>query len=221
MIRSIDSPPRDINLAWVHDGPLLPDFEGQTPGKRRILEAGLELFARQGYPGTSIREIGAEAGIRSATLYSHFKSKEEILGELVFLGHDRHHRILVTALLETGDEPTEQLRGVISAHIAAHCRYPKLAIVTNHEFRHLSPEILAPAAALRRQSLDLAAGIVRRGVELGLFRVSNFEATMGTLGYMGLAAAYRLLDHGNDQQPEEIGAAYAVLALRIVGLDTP
>ena len=203
----------------LSEGAVLPDFDGETPGRRRILEAGLELFARQGYPGTSIREISAEAGVRSATLYSHFASKEDILAALVFVGHDRHHRILLAALLESGEDPAQQLKSVISAHVAAHCRFPKLAVVTNHEFRHLSPEVLAPSAALRRQSLELATGIVRRGMAQGVFTVDDLDATTASLGYMGLAATYRLLDNGSDLTPDEIGAAYGRLALRLVGLD--
>ena len=112
-----------------------------------------------------------------------------------------------------------QLRAVITAHIAAHCQYPKLAIVTNQEFRHLSAGALAPSAALRRQSLELATATVRRGAGQGAFRVADLDATMGTLGYMGLAAAYRFLDYGSDMTPDEIGRAYATLALRIVGVD--
>lgn len=198
---------------------VLPELEDVTPGRKRILEAGLELFARQGYPGTSIREIGAEAGVRSASLYSHFQSKEDILAELVFLGHDWHHRILVTALLESGDDPIEQLWAVMSAHVAAHCRCPKLAIVTNVELRHLSDAAVGPAAALRRQSLKLATGVVQRGMELGAFRVPQLEATITMLSSMGLGAAYQMIDRPAGLGPEEMGVVYAVLGLRMVGVD--
>src|SRR5689334_12055259 len=101
--------------------------------RERILLAGLELFGAQGYHGTTIREIADAAGIQSASLYSHFAAKEAILAELVFVGHDTHHHILLTALLNSGPDPVDQLRSLIAAHVAAHCRYAELGVVSNYE----------------------------------------------------------------------------------------
>ena len=39
----------------------------------------LELFAEQGYEGTSLREIAERLGVTKAALYYHFKSKEDIV----------------------------------------------------------------------------------------------------------------------------------------------
>ncbi|WP_230740968.1 TetR/AcrR family transcriptional regulator [Methanooceanicella nereidis] len=47
--------------------------------KDRILDAALELFARKGFDAVSMREIAEEVGIQKSSLYSHFKSKDEIL----------------------------------------------------------------------------------------------------------------------------------------------
>ena len=51
--------------------------------KREILEASLELFSVQGFEATSISQIAEAVGIRKASLYSHFESKQAILGRLV------------------------------------------------------------------------------------------------------------------------------------------
>jgi AcrR family transcriptional regulator len=51
------------------------------PQDRRelILDAALELFTKQGYEGTSIDQIREKSGFKSkASLYTHFKSKEEV-----------------------------------------------------------------------------------------------------------------------------------------------
>jgi AcrR family transcriptional regulator len=50
--------------------------------RRRILEAACGLFGRKGYDGTNMREIGACAKIRAATVYHYFRSKRDILFEL-------------------------------------------------------------------------------------------------------------------------------------------
>ena len=51
--------------------------------KRDILEAALELFSVQGFEATSISQIADAVGIRKASLYSHFESKQAILDALV------------------------------------------------------------------------------------------------------------------------------------------
>lgn len=51
--------------------------------KQEILETALELFSVQGYEATSISQIADAVGIRKASLYSHFASKQKILDALV------------------------------------------------------------------------------------------------------------------------------------------
>lgn len=51
--------------------------------KQEILETALELFSVKGYEATSISQIADAVGIRKASLYSHFGSKQEILDALV------------------------------------------------------------------------------------------------------------------------------------------
>lgn len=54
-----------------------------SSSKRRILDEALKLFAVNGYEATSIEQITNAVGIKKASLYSHFKSKKEILDLLV------------------------------------------------------------------------------------------------------------------------------------------
>ena len=53
--------------------------------KSRIIETASYLFYKNGYNSTGINQIISEAGIAKATLYNHFKSKEEIC--LAYLKH--------------------------------------------------------------------------------------------------------------------------------------
>ncbi len=51
--------------------------------KEQILEVALDLFSVNGYEATSISQIADAVGIRKASLYSHFASKQDILDTLV------------------------------------------------------------------------------------------------------------------------------------------
>ena len=51
--------------------------------KERILRIALELFAQNGYLGTSMNDIAGQLGFTKAALYKHYSSKQEILDKIV------------------------------------------------------------------------------------------------------------------------------------------
>lgn len=51
--------------------------------KELILSKSLELFAKNGFSGSSVRDISGAVGLRESALYNHFKSKSEILSQLL------------------------------------------------------------------------------------------------------------------------------------------
>lgn len=53
--------------------------------KEKITEQALTLFAQKGYKGTSVKNIADAVGIKDASLYNHFKSKQEIFDSIVEL----------------------------------------------------------------------------------------------------------------------------------------
>ena len=51
--------------------------------KERILSAALEMFSKNGYAGTNIRELTASLGLVKSSMYRHFESKEAIWNTLL------------------------------------------------------------------------------------------------------------------------------------------
>lgn len=51
--------------------------------KSRLMESAAELFAQKGYAATTVSQIVASAGLTQAAFYLYFKSKEDILKELL------------------------------------------------------------------------------------------------------------------------------------------
>ena len=71
-----------------------------TARKRQIVEVALDLIAKHGLQGVTMSRIAAGAGIRQASLYSHFQSRHEIL-----LGRARRH---LRADLRVADDPLQR-----------------------------------------------------------------------------------------------------------------
>ena len=75
------------NVAMSSEGRGRPRLEqSRRPGKtarEEILDAAAELFTTLGYASTSTRRIADAVGIRQASLYHHFATKDDILDALL------------------------------------------------------------------------------------------------------------------------------------------
>lgn len=208
---TVDENPRRLRAVEAR----LP--EGMTPpGTRgRILRAGLRTFAELGFYGASIRDIAAEAGVNSATLYAHYPSKEHILAALVLHGHEELHRRLQEALVRAGSGPAAQLAALVRAHASVHTEYPLLALVTNSELHALSPEQALAAVALREQSRTLLLQVLGHGIDAGVFRVQDPVLAALAISGMGMRIATWF---GPDvpYTAAQVADAHVEMALRMV-----
>jgi len=57
--------------------------ERSERSRAAILDAALQLFSRQGFRGTSIRDVAAKANVSTGSVYHHFRDKEELLSTLL------------------------------------------------------------------------------------------------------------------------------------------
>ena len=53
------------------------------PTRERLLDAALARFSREGWGGTSIRDLARDVGIRESSVYKHFASKQAIFDALL------------------------------------------------------------------------------------------------------------------------------------------
>ena len=57
--------------------------DDKTTTHERLLREAAALFARRGYSGTSMSDIAREVGVRKASLYNYYSSKEDLLMDLL------------------------------------------------------------------------------------------------------------------------------------------
>ena len=75
--------------------------------RETILNAAHHLFIKQGYHGTSMRQIAREAGIALGGLYNHFTGKEAVF-EAVYYAFHPYHQVF-PAILEAQGENLDLL----------------------------------------------------------------------------------------------------------------
>ncbi|GAB3483773.1 TetR/AcrR family transcriptional regulator [Amycolatopsis cihanbeyliensis] len=199
--------------------PRLPPGSSEGTELRILLES-LRRFAHHGYPATSVRQIAAAVGIKAPSLYEHFPAKEDILARLVLIGHRDLHAAFERTLASCDPDPVSQVRELVRTHVLSHVTYPLLAIVTNDELHHLSPERAAEALTLRERTERLAVEAGRRGAELGLFDGAGLIATTAAIASMGVRAPYWFVPTPG-YGPADLADAYAKLAIRMLRPESP
>ncbi|MEV4602015.1 TetR/AcrR family transcriptional regulator [Amycolatopsis sp. NPDC049253] len=137
-----------------------------------IVEIAASLFARKGYHGTSMRDIGREVGVHAGSLYVHIQSKEDLLEAIVHSIMERSERDM-EEILAAGGTATEQLRQVAARDLKLIGENKEFATVFFHEWRNLSePRQQAVIASRDRWETGLRR-IITRGIESGEFREAD------------------------------------------------
>jgi AcrR family transcriptional regulator len=194
---------------------VLPPSSTPPGTKGRVLTSALRAFADRGFYGTSIRTIAAGAGINSATLYSHYASKEEILAALVTMGSRELLARIEDALLGL-HEPADKLDAMVRTTAMAHATFPLLAIVSNNERHALSAELLVGAWEASLQSSALLHAVLEEGRVGGVFSEADVEVSTHVLE--GMAQQIPRWISRASLSPDQVGDAYVSIARRIVGI---
>jgi AcrR family transcriptional regulator len=77
--------------------------------ERRIVAAARRLFDRQGFVGTSMEEVAADAGLAVGTLYNYFSSKDQLLIAISRVDTEHLLRIGERILADPPDDPAEAI----------------------------------------------------------------------------------------------------------------
>jgi len=86
-------------------------------GKIKIIEAAQRLIAQQGVEKTSMRNIAEEAGLTTGAIYYYYKSKEELLYDVM-----DYATAITTRIMQIRQEPTAQPDAVLDEIARAVCQ---------------------------------------------------------------------------------------------------
>ncbi len=69
--------------------------------KEKILEAALELFAKDGFKATSTSKVARKAGVSEGLIFRHFNNKEGLLNAILKEGEEKAKILFADVVLET------------------------------------------------------------------------------------------------------------------------
>ncbi len=136
---------------------------------RRILEAAVSVFARQGFYQSTISQIAREAGVADGTIYLYFKNKDDILIQFF----DYKARQVFDSFREAvdrADNSIDKLRNLVSRHLEEFQRDRDMAIVYQALTHQNDDLVQEKVRELSKMYLDIVAEIIERGQEEGTLR---------------------------------------------------
>ena len=138
-------------------------------GKPRvaIMNVAMHLFGKQGFNGTSMRDIANAVGLLPGSLYAHIESKEALLLEIVADGIGRFLAAVEPHVASSGN-PLDRLRKMIIAHVEVVADNPERSQVVFHQWRFLSPEYLPEAIERRRRYETCFVEVIEEGVKANI-----------------------------------------------------
>ena len=148
--------------------------------KDQLIEKAAELFRQNGYSATSMRDLANALGIEAASLYSHIRSKEEILQHLCFGMADKF-RDQLSAVEAAHSSSSEKLRAGIVAHIHVMSDNLTASAVFMNEHRHLSQPFLRDFLLLRINYINRFKKIIEEGIKTGEFIQVDTKLAVMTL----------------------------------------
>lgn len=150
---------------------MAPDTPSQPASRREeLLQLAATMFADRGLKATTVRDIADSAGILSGSLYHHFKSKEQMVEEVLrdFLDwlFGRYQQIL-----DTATSPLEKLTGLFMASFEAIEHRHAQVVIYQDEAKRLSDLPQFDFVETRnKEQRKMWVDILQEGVADGSFR---------------------------------------------------
>jgi AcrR family transcriptional regulator len=171
MVRMATSGTRTPDAAGV------PTRPGRTGGRRdEIVALASRLFRERGYHGVGMRAIAEAANMQAASLYHHFRNKEELLLQAIFVV-DRDLIVEQLPLLDGPGSHPDRLARLVRAHVVHIGNNRDAWWVAGRELRALSPEQFDTVQVYRRRYQHRIAEFIEAGVRAGEFECDDPRVT--------------------------------------------
>jgi LacI family transcriptional regulator len=197
--------------SFDYDKDLWADVSHET--SRRLLLAAVESFAAQGYNATTTRQIAQRAGMSPAAVYMRYPSKQALLFEISRTGHTAVLRDVQDAV-EGALSPRERLWRFMHVFVSWHAHNHTVARINQYELVSLGDEQFREIRKLRDQFGQALMTELRNGVQSGDFVIADLDVTSLALLSLGIDVARWYTGRG--KRPDELGRAYADLAMKLV-----
>jgi len=180
--------------------------------KRQLRQEAAFKFSARGYHATSMRELADAVGIEPASIYSHFRSKDDLLWEIAIDCANDFHQTLSPIYLQQDINLRDKLQAMIVAHVEVVLRNRTAASVFSTEWQHLEEPRRTEYARLRERYEMFFRQTILDGVRQNLLLpVDERFATLTVLSALNWTHAWYKPD--GELSPRQIGDKLASIML--------
>jgi AcrR family transcriptional regulator len=184
--------------------------------RERILEEAVKLFYERGFTGTTLDDIAAELGVTKPFIYTHFRSKTDLLAALCKPTIELSLEAVARAS-ESPGSPTARLhRAIVDFTQVVLSRQANIAIYFREE-KNLAANALGEINALRKKFDRVLSNLLTEGVAVGEFDIGDVNLTALAIGGM-ISWAYTWHRPQGRLALDDMCRRMADLALQMVGV---
>lgn len=104
---------------------------------KALREAGLKRLYKQGFAGTTLRELAKDVGVQAGSLYNYFENKQDFLFQVMVYVMDTLTEETNERLDEAAN-PYEALMIFVDIHVRYHCEKKREVMISTTELRSLT-----------------------------------------------------------------------------------
>jgi AcrR family transcriptional regulator len=181
-----------------------------------VRAAATALFAQHGYQATGVRDIADALGIGPTSIYSHIKTKAELLHEIVIETLDALLAMQHDAIASS-DDVVEQLRRVAESQLRFLVEHREESLIAIREFLWAEGDALSAILERRRRYRAAFENLIAEGVVQGRMAVANPKIAAFSIIEMAEGVP-RWFRPGGDMSINQLAYLYGEFALRIAGV---
>lgn len=183
----------------------------------QIIEAAARVFAERGYHGATTQDIADVLGIRQASLYYYFSSKEEALELVCTKGVEGFFDAAKTIASGPGSA-RERLTLLINSHLSPLLDHRDFVRVFQNERQYLPAESRKRVGRWSRGLERIFEDVISEGMANGEFR-ADLNPRLTTLAILGMCNAASTWYRKENAPVSHIAKEFARLAIE--GMNTP
>ncbi|MFG6175846.1 TetR/AcrR family transcriptional regulator [Halomonas sp. THAF12] len=173
-----------------------------SPRRKELTRQAAQLFVQEGFDRTTVRMLAQEMGIKSGSLFHHFRDKQEILAAVIEEGTENALSIARAALDECDSDPEARLHAMARAHLETLLTDRNAHVVALYEWRRLDGQARAHLSHLRDAYEALWETVIDEALAAGLIQGDRFLVSRFVMGALNWTV--RWYDPEGERSPEDL-----------------
>lgn len=183
-----------------------------SPRRKELTRLAAQLFVQEGFDRTTVRMLAQEMGIKSGSLFHHFRDKQEILAAVIEEGTENALVIAKEALSRCDSSASSRLHAMARAHLETLLTDRNAHVVALYEWRRLDSEARAHLGHLRDAYESLWEEVIDEALAAGLVHGDRFLVSRFVMGALNWTV--RWYDPDGTRTPDELADELVVMITR-------